>query len=101
MASQGLPYRKTGGSVSDDEAVPDTDPSDVCYISDFVPNAAMLTSWPDIQFAPRKTSSLQARCWISGELHYRDREGGKGTCQGVREDPKGTHSSLRRWTRPC
>ena len=26
-----IPYRNTGGSVSDDDAVPDTDPNDVSY----------------------------------------------------------------------
>lgn len=66
---QGLPYRNTGGSVSDDEAVPDTDPSDVCRILDFVSDADMLTIGPDIQLAPRETPSLQARCRIFGELH--------------------------------
>ena len=27
-----LPHRNTGGSVSDDEAIPDTDPSDVSTV---------------------------------------------------------------------
>ena len=99
--SQGLPYRNTGGSVSDDEAVPDTDPSDVCSILGFATNAAMLMTWPDIQLAPREAPSLQACCWIFGELHHRDREGGKSTRKGVREDLKGTKSSPYRWTRPC
>lgn len=48
-----LPHRNTGGSVTDDEAVPDTDPSDVSHSAiTSLMNEATLTSQPDIQLAP-------------------------------------------------
>ena len=82
MASN-LPHRSTNQSLSDDEAVPETDPSDVLTHSlwawlDF-PNQC----FPDLQPTSREVASLQACLWLSGELHHRDREGAKSSRQGV------------------
>ena len=77
-----LPHRNTGGSVSDDEAIPDTDPSDVNTVS--VPSEINANIRLDIQLASRKAPSLQACCWIFGELHLGNRESGKTTCERIR-----------------
>lgn len=61
---QSLPYRQTEGYASDDDAVPDTDPSDVGRQHSVV-FLKLMPSPIDFRTTPRTIAGLEACLWIS------------------------------------
>lgn len=86
MAAQSsLPHRGTGMS---DDAVPDTDPSDVRVpLCDLLCDLTCLTlvanRIPDFKDLTRAPSSIQTCCRLLGGLHLYNREDAKDTCKGI------------------
>ena len=78
---QNLPYRTTGGSVSDDEAVPEVDPTDVCLV--WLLNDTHADNLTDGWHLTGASSGLEACCWLLGELHFSNRKGSKSAREGV------------------
>lgn len=76
--SQSLPHRQAEGYMSDDEAVPDTDPSDVSQrYSAVLPK--LMAPFIDFRTTPRTTAGLEACLRISRELHLCNGENREGT----------------------
>ena len=62
--SQSLPYRQTGGYASDDDAVPNADPSDMSRAHSAI-ICKLTVPLIDLRLTARTVAGLEACLWIS------------------------------------